>query len=428
LIYSGWPIKHNLTSPNHESKHKKIDLKIESILYLIINYHSINMDPLIVIDSDSDVDESKAVTKDKGKGKRIDPVEYQSRNKHHDEEPDQGQVDTLPWIEKYRPATFDRIVSHTEIINTLKIFIKNRCIPHVLFYGPPGTGKTTMINICAKELYGKYYPYMVMELNASDDRGIETVRNKIKQFVMSSNVFFGKTVKDRENIFKLVILDEIDAMTSDAQAILRKIVEKYTYNTRFCLICNYIQNINPALQSRCSKFRFTPIPSKFIKEKIIEIAGKENVNITPLGIQTIIKRSSGDMRKVLNILQSVSMSYQKVNEKNINTCLGYPMANQIEIIIRCLIMVPFGETYTTINDIKNDSGISLEDIITEIHDVLVEYVINDNAVFECVKVLSIDTITRILDKLRMIEINNSKNTIESIQVGGLIGIFKMYVD
>ena len=109
---------------------------------------------------------------------------------------------------------------------------------------------------------------MVMELNASDDRGIEVVRSKIKQFVMSKNVFYGKTIEEREDIFKLVILDETDAMTNDAQAILRKIVEEFTISTRFCLICNYIQNIIPALQSRCTRFRFSPIKISDMKKKI----------------------------------------------------------------------------------------------------------------------------------------------------------------
>lgn len=335
--------------------------------------------------------------------------------------------DTLPWIEKYRPGLLDEIVSHEEIIGTIRIFIKNRCIPHLLFYGPPGTGKTSLIMACAKELYGKYLPFMVMELNASDDRGIEVVRNKIKQFVMSENVFFGKTADDRKNIFKLVILDETDAMTPDAQAILRKIVEKYTYNTRFCLICNYIQNINPALQSRCTRFRFSPIGNMNIKTKIKEIAQKENIKILPSGIETITKRSSGDMRRVINMLQSVSMSYSTINEKNVNMCLGYPRKNHIEEIMECLINKTFSQAYTEIIKIKNVNGISLKDIISEIHDILINYLINDNAVFVCVKKLSTKQITNILDSLRTIEINESVNTIENIQYGGLISVFKMFV-
>jgi len=335
------------------------------------------------------------------------------------------QQDTLPLIEKYRPSTLNDIVSHEEIISTLRIFIKNRCLPHLLFYGPPGSGKTSTITATAKELYGKYFDFMVMELNASDDRGIEVVRNKIKQFVMSKNVFFGKTVEDREDIFKLVILDETDAMTNDAQAILRKIIEEFTNNTRFCLICNYIQNISPALQSRCTRFRFSPIGNDDIKNKIIEISEKEEMTITNVGIDVIIKRSRGVMRKVLNILQSVSMSYPIINEKNINTCIGHPRKNEIIQILNLLINESFETSYNGIVKIKNENGLSLGDIITEIHDILVEYIITSTTTYENVKKFDIEIITYILDKLRGIEFNHSVNTIENIQISGLISIFKL---
>ena len=332
-------------------------------------------------------------------------------------------MNTLPWIEKYRPSTLDQILSHTEIISTLKTFIKNRCLPHLLFYGPPGSGKTSTITAAAKELYGKYFPYMVMELNASDDRGIEVVRNKIKQFVMSKNVFFGETVEDRKNIFKLVILDETDAMTRDAQAILRKIVEKYTDNTRFCLICNYIQNINPALQSRCTRFRFSPINKNQIKEKILEITEKENIKITQQGIDTIIRRSNGDMRKVINIIQSTSMTYPVVNEKNINSCLGYPSRQHMDIVMNNLLNNSFSKAYTNLVNLKTENGLSLGDIITELHEILVNLIVSEEA-SEYTKKLKLNNIINILDKLRTIEYNHSVNTIENIQFGGLVGIFK----
>lgn len=330
--------------------------------------------------------------------------------------------DTLPWIEKYRPSKLDEILSHTEIISTLKTFIKNRCLPHLLFYGPPGSGKTSTIMATAKELYGKYFPYMVMELNASDDRGIEVVRNKIKQFVISKNVFFGESVQDRQNIFKLVILDETDAMTPDAQAILRKIVEKYTDNTRFCLICNYIQNINEALRSRCTRFRFSPISKDQIKVKILQISEKENLTITEPGINTIIKRSNGDMRRVLNILQSVSMTYASINEKTINTCIGYPRKQHMDIILNNLINKTFEEAYNNISELKRENGLSLSDIINELHDVLVSCISNDSLANEMK--LELNSIINILDKLRIIEYNHSVNTIENIQLSGLIGVFK----
>lgn len=330
--------------------------------------------------------------------------------------------DTLPWIEKYRPKLLDEIISHDEVISTLKTFIKNRCIPHLLFYGPPGTGKTSTIIACAKELYGEYYPYMVMELNASDDRGIEVVRTRIKQFVTSDSVFFGKSIKDRSNIFKLVILDETDAMTSDAQAILRKIVEKYTYNTRFCLICNYIQNINHALQSRCTRFRFSPLNKFMIKKKVLEISKIENIKITEQGLDAIIKVANGDMRKVLNILQSTSMTYSIINEKNVNTSIGYPRKTEIDTILNTITTQPFHVAYSTLIKIKYTHGLSLSDIIQEIHNILLNKLLT-GASGSVVNKLTDSKIIYILDKMRTVEYNQTISTIDSIQIAGFISVF-----
>ncbi len=331
---------------------------------------------------------------------------------------------TLPWIEKYRPKFLDDIIAHEYIINTLKININNRCLPHLLFYGPPGCGKTSTIMALASELYGKYHETMVMELNASDDRGIEVVREKIQKFVLSQNVFFGNNVEDRDNIFKLVILDEIDAMTPDAQAILRKIIEQHTTNARFCLICNYVQNIIPALQSRCKRFRFSPLDRTHIEGYIKSVIEKENLDVEVDAINTLINRSYGDMRKVLNILQSTSMICEKVDTNQINKCLGYPPAHEVENILNNLIYNSFAVAYANIIKIKYDGGLSLVDIITEIHDILINYILEDKTSIECIHNISNEQMINILDNLRQIESNHYSNTNENIQLGGLVGVFK----
>jgi len=264
---------------------------------------------------------------------------------------------------------------------------------------------------------------MVMELNASDDRGIEVVRTRIKQFVASDSVFFGKSVKDRSNIFKLVILDETDTMTSDAQAILRKIVEKYTYNTRFCLICNYIQNINHALQSRCTRFRFSPLNKTMIKKKVIEISKIEKIKVTEQGLDAIIKVSNGDMRKVLNILQSTSMTYNIVNEKNVNTSIGYPRKTEIDTIIRTIMTQSFQVAYTTLIKIKYTYGLSLSDIIQEIHNILLDRLLVGMSDIKIINDMDDKKIIDILDKMRTIEYNQTISTVDSIQIGGFISVF-----
>jgi len=329
---------------------------------------------------------------------------------------------TLPWIEKYRPKKLTEILSHTNIINTLKECIKNEYLPHTLLYGPPGTGKTSTILAFARELYGKYYNFMVMELNASDDRGIEIVRDKIKKFVSARSVFFcnGKDTV-MKNTFKLVILDETDAMTDDAQAILRKVIEEYSNNTRFCLICNYIQKILPALQSRCTKFRFAPLTYNLLEEKIKNICLIEKIEITQDGIKTVIKHSDGDMRKTLNILQSVSMIYNKIDENNINTCKGYPTKKEILDILEILINNTYTEAFNYMIDNKLNMCISLSDIIFEIHETLLSCILENTKI----KNMNIKKIMFIIDKLRDIDFYQSSILNDSIQLSAVIGIFKL---
>ena len=205
----------------------------------------------------------------------------------------------LPWIEKYRPNSIKNIIYHEKITKTIVNYFEVNKLPHLLFYGSSGTGKTSSILAISKHYYNEDFENMVLILNASEERGIETVRNRIKQFVTTSGLPENKNTP----AFKLIILDEIDAMTEDAQAILRKVIEKYVNNVRFCFICNYLKKINPAIQSRCIIFRFKPISQENMYNFIIGICEKEQFKITSNAIQLIIKRSNGDMRKLLNIIQ-----------------------------------------------------------------------------------------------------------------------------
>ncbi len=167
-----------------------------------------------------------------------------------------AQRDHLPFVEKFRPSSLDDIVSHTEIISTVTKFVDEKKLPHLLFHGPPGTGKTSSIIAIAKKMFGKNYKNSTLELNASDERGIDVVRNQIKSFCATQQIM--------SKGIKLVILDECDAITSSAQFALRRIIEKYTKTTRFCLICNYVSKIIPALQSRCTRFRFSPLSPEHV--------------------------------------------------------------------------------------------------------------------------------------------------------------------
>ncbi|XP_067009567.1 replication factor C subunit 5 [Anabrus simplex] len=270
------------------------------------------------------------------------------------------QPKNLPWVEKYRPAGLCDLVSHEEIVRTLKKFIKDRQLPHLLFYGPPGTGKTSTILACAKELYKPaHIGSMVLELNASDDRGIGIVRGRILNFASTRTIF--------SSGFKLVILDEADAMTHDAQNALRRIIEKYTENVRFCIICNYLTKIIPALQSRCMRFRFGPLQNDQILPRLDYVVKEEGVNITEDGKQALITLSQGDMRKVLNILQSTAMSFAVVNEDNVYTCVGHPLKSDISNLVLWLLNDPILAAFKKTKELKVAKGLALIDILEEVH-------------------------------------------------------------
>ncbi|KAI8987407.1 P-loop containing nucleoside triphosphate hydrolase protein [Mycotypha africana] len=208
-----------------------------------------------------------------------------------------------PWVEKYRPKSMDDISSQEQAVAVLKKALQSDNLPHLLFYGPPGTGKTSTILALAHELYGpKLVKSRVLELNASDERGIQIVRDKVKDF--SRTTVTGKVDGYPCPPFKIVILDEADSMTNDAQSALRRTMETYSKTTRFCLICNYVSRIIEPITSRCAKFRFKSLPVNDLEQRLQMIADKEKVYLAPKALQTIIDCSGGDLRKAITLLQS----------------------------------------------------------------------------------------------------------------------------
>jgi len=205
-----------------------------------------------------------------------------------------------PWVEKYRPDNIQDIAHHDEISNVLKESIQTGNLPHTIFHGSPGTGKTSTIRAFTRMVFPKNMNEYVLELNASDERCINTVRLKIKAFSKRATTF-KSTCK-----FKIVILDEADTMTPDAQSALRRIMEDYSHSTRFCLICNYISKIMSPLLSRCSTFRFSDIPAHVMVTRLRYIATHENVDIRNSTLMRISELSKGDMRRGIFNLQMVS--------------------------------------------------------------------------------------------------------------------------
>lgn len=211
-----------------------------------------------------------------------------------------------PWVEKYRPKLVTDVVHHDHVKQVLKGAQKTGDLPHLLFHGPPGTGKTSTILALARTLFGETnLKERVLELNASDERGLDVVRDKIKTFSKVSVSSFQRNCPP----FKLVILDEADTMTADAQSALRRTMETHSVVTRFCLVCNYVSKIIAPLASRCAKFRFSTLTSESMKGRLLHICEREHIifeHCSRSVLDAIVKSSRGDMRSAINLLQTVS--------------------------------------------------------------------------------------------------------------------------
>ncbi|CAG5095062.1 Similar to RFC4: Replication factor C subunit 4 (Homo sapiens) [Cotesia congregata] len=210
-----------------------------------------------------------------------------------------------PWVEKYRPRTVEDVVEQNEVVEVLRQSMSGGDFPNLLFYGPPGTGKTSTILAAARQLFGNIYKDRILELNASDERGIQIIRDKVKSF---SQLTASATRPDGTPCppFKIIILDEADSMTDAAQSALRRTMEKESHSTRFCLICNYVSRIIGPLTSRCTKFRFKPLGQEKIIERLEHICKEENLVTDKYVLTKLVDASGGDLRKAITSLQSVT--------------------------------------------------------------------------------------------------------------------------
>ncbi|OIV97942.1 hypothetical protein TanjilG_12699 [Lupinus angustifolius] len=268
----------------------------------------------------------------------------------------------IPWVEKYRPQSLNDVAAHRDIVDTIDRLTTENRLPHLLLYGPPGTGKTSTILAVARKLYGAQYHNMILELNASDDRGIDVVRQQIQDFASTQSLSFGFVKLS----VKLVLLDEADAMTKDAQFALRRVIEKYTKSTRFALICNHVNKIIPALQSRCTRFRFAPLDAVHVTERLKHVIKAEGLDVDDSGLTALVQLSNGDMRKALNILQSTHMASQQITEEAVYLCTGNPLPKDIEQISFWLLNEKFADSFKRINEIKTRKGLALVDIVREV--------------------------------------------------------------
>jgi len=262
------------------------------------------------------------------------------------------------WVEKYRPKSLDDIVNQKEIVERLKKFVAERNMPHLLFAGPSGTGKTTAALALVHDLYGDNYKQYFLELNASDERGIDVIRNKVKEFA--------RTVPPGDVPFKVVLLDEADNMTADAQQALRRTMELYTQTTRFVLACNYLSKIIEPIQSRTALFRFYPLKKEDLVNRLAYIAKNEGVEYDEKALETIYDITQGDMRKSINILQAAS-AYGKVTVEAVYKVLGLAQPKEVREMMNLALSGKFNEARAKLRELLVNYGLSGEDVVKQVH-------------------------------------------------------------
>ena len=263
------------------------------------------------------------------------------------------------WVEKYRPRTLVDIVDQKEIVERLKSFVRSRNVPHCIFAGPPGTGKTTAALCLSRDLYGSEYREHTMELNASDERGIDVVRETVKTFARVKSI--------GEIPFRIMILDEADNMTSDAQQALRRTMERFTGTCRFVMCANYSGKIIEPIQSRCAPFRFTRLPREEHDHCLSQIAQKEKIKLVTEGLDAIFEVCSGDLRRAINTLQAAASLNKPIDAKVVYSITGRASPTDVRKMIKTAMDGNFMDSRKQLRDMIQKYGVAGSDIIRQIH-------------------------------------------------------------
>jgi len=263
------------------------------------------------------------------------------------------------WAEKYRPKKLSEVINQNHVAERVKAFVKEKNIPHMLFAGPAGVGKTTIALALSNELFGKNWRQSILETNASDERGIQIVRGKIKDFARTKSISGVP--------FKIVILDEADNLTKDAQQALRRTMETFTHTARFILICNWSSKIIEPIQSRTAIFRFRALSEGDVKKFIERIVKGEKLKISEDAKNAIIHLSEGDLRKVANLLQASASLGKKITEKVVYDVSSQAKPTDVKKMLELSLGGKFEDSRKMLQDMILKKGLSGEDIIKTIH-------------------------------------------------------------
>ena len=309
------------------------------------------------------------------------------------------------WVEKYRPKTLDEIVGQDEIVERLKAYRDSKNLPHLLFAGPAGTGKTTSAMALSRDLFGEDWRQNYYELNASDERGIDTVRTKIKEIARLAPL--GGTD------FKLIFLDEADNLTADAQAALRRTMETYSKTSRFILSANYSSRIIEPIQSRCAVFRFRPLKPEAIKEYLQRIAKAEKLKITEDGMEALVYVSEGDMRRAVNSLQVAASLGSTIDAEALYKVASTLRPEEVKKIIERALAGEFLKAREVLDKLLIEYGVSGEDVIRQLHRSVFDLNVPDE-----IKV-------RLLDRVGETDYRLVEGSNERIQIEALLAHFAL---
>jgi len=309
------------------------------------------------------------------------------------------------WTEKYRPKKLEDVIGQKHVTERLRAYAESRNMPHLLLTGPAGTGKTTCSLALARDLFGDQWKGNFIELNASDERWIDVVRGKIKEFA--------RTAPLGDADFKIIFMDEADALTSDAQAALRRTMEKYSRICRFILSCNYSSKIIDPIQSRCAVFRFRPLTGDDVREFLGKIIANEGVSIEEDALESLIHVARGDMRKAVNSLQVAASLGKPIDVDAVYQTTGMADPERVRSMLETALSGSFVRARDMLDEIMITYGLSGQDIIRQIHASFFELSISDSE-----KV-------RLMDKTGEVEFRIVEGSNERIQLEALLAYLVM---